>query len=427
MTNISNKLIPKLKTKNLSVIFLGTHVFGVYLLSGKGKVSTKSFTIYPLEDQASHTIFPKLLPPGILKRIKYSNIVVIPDISLLSISNNKDENISFSNDTIDDLYDFLSSMGVKNPVIISSLASIEILFHYYSKTLKFFPDDKTFILSGNDDIIFEARLRGRGLAAARLISYDNFSTSVNNYDDCDHLITFSSDPYSFRFAEVLSGIDIPMISCGHEENFSLSANTEDGKSFKGIFNICEMASELYYTKTLPIPGLLTTQEQEHSAEHLKTRRSKTINRTVLVLIILLLLYFIYALFDLISLNGAKAELDTYKMKNGEQFELVNEYGGKIGLIPKSKLLVDSTRVKFVELSSFIGIIENYTLDKNIQITKISLQPNKLLYIKGYTDSPGVISTFLQKFKGSQLLSSETLQTGTEYFTAFKAIIPWDVK
>ncbi|MBK7868514.1 MAG: hypothetical protein IPJ75_16830 [Ignavibacteriales bacterium] len=420
-------MIPELKTSNLSVIFLGTHVFGVYLLSGKRKSNTKSFTIYPLDDGDSHTIFPKLLPPGILKRIKNSNIVVIPDISLLTIGNNKDENISFSNDTIDDLYDFLFSMGVKNPVVISSLASIEILFHYYSKTLKFFPDDKTFILSGNDDIVFEARLRGRGLAAARLIDYDNFSTSTHSYDDCDHLITFSSDPYSFRFAEVLKGIDNPVVSCGHEENFLLSEHTEDGKSYKGIFNICEMVSDLYYTNTLPLPGLLTTEEQERASGHIKTRRVKTINLTVLVLTLFLLLYFVYALFDLISLNGAKSELDIYKMKNREQFELVNEFGGKVKLIPKSKLLVDSTRTKFVELSSFINIIENYTLDKNIQLTKISLQPNKYIYIRGYTDSPGVISTFLQKFKGSQLLSSESLQTGTEYFTAFKAIIPWGVK
>ncbi|MBK6682317.1 MAG: hypothetical protein IPG53_21130 [Ignavibacteriales bacterium] len=63
---------------------------------------------------------------------------------------------------------------MKNPVIISSLASIEILFHYYSRSLKFFPDDKTFILSGNDDLVFEARLRGRGLAEARLIDFDDF-------------------------------------------------------------------------------------------------------------------------------------------------------------------------------------------------------------------------------------------------------------
>lgn len=420
-------MTPKLKTNNLSVIFLGTHVFGVYLLSGKRKKNTKNFTIYPLEDQVPHSIFPKQLPPDILKRIQKSNIVVIPDISLLCIGKNKEKNITFSNDTIDDLYTYLISLGVKNPVIISSLASIEILFHFYSKTLKFFPDDKTFILSGNDDLVFEARLRGRGLAAARLIDYDNFAESTHNYDDCDHLITFSSDPYAFRFDEVLSGIDNPMISCGHEENFLLSAHTEDGKSYKGVFNICEMVSDLYYTKSLPIPGLLTAQEMEHAAGHIKTRRVQTINRTFLVLVILLFLYFVYALFDLLSLNGAQSELDTYKIKNREQFKLVNEYGGKIKLIPESKLLIDSTRAKFVELSSFIGIIEDYTLDKNIQITKISLQPNKYIYIRGYTDSPGVISTFLEKFKGSQLLSSESLQTGTEYFTAFKAIIPWGVK
>jgi hypothetical protein len=402
-------------------------VFGVYLLSGMGKKNTKSFTVYPLEEQVSHSIFPKQLPPDILKRIQKSNIVVIPDISLLCIGKNKEKSITFSNDTIDDLYEYLISLGVKNPVIISSLASIEILFHYYSKTLKFFPDDKTFILSGNDDLVFEARLRGRGLAAARLIDYDNFAESTHNYDDCDHLITFSSDPYAFRFDEVLSGIDNPMISCGHEENFSLSANTEDGKSYKGIFNICEMASDLYYTQTLPIPGLLTTLEREQAARHIKARRVKTINRTIFVLLIILILYFFYALFDLLILNGANSDLDSYKMRNKEQFELVNEYGGKIKLIPESRVLVDSTRAKFVELSGFIKIIENYTLDKNIQITKISLQPNRYIYIRGYSDSPGVISKFLEKFKGSQLLSSESLQTGTEYFTAFKAIIPWGVK
>ncbi len=420
-------MTPKLKTNNLSVIFLGTQVFGVYLLSGMGKKNTKSFTVYPLEEQVSHSIFPKQLPPDILKRIQKSNIVVIPDISLLCIGKNKEKSISFSNDTIDDLYEYLISLGVKNPVIISSLASIEILFHYYSKTLKFFPDDKTFILSGNDDLVFEARLRGRGLAAARLIDYDNFAESTHNYDDCDHLITFSSDPYAFRFDEVLSGIDNPMISCGHEENFSLSANTEDGKSYKGIFNICEMASDLYYTQTLPIPGLLTTLEREQAARHIQARRVKTINRTIFVLLIILILYFFYALFDLLILNGANSDLDSYKMRNKEQFELVNEYGGKIKLIPESRVLVDSTRAKFVELSGFIKIIENYTLDKNIQITKISLQPNRYIYIRGYSDSPGVISKFLEKFKGSQLLSSESLQTGTEYFTAFKAIIPWGVK
>lgn len=417
----------KLKTNNLAVIFLGTHVFGVYLLSGKRNINSRSFTIYPLEDQAPLSIFPKELPPDILKRIQKSNIVVIPDISLLCIGKNKEKNITFSNDTIDDLYEYLISVGVKNPVIISSLASIEILFHYYSKTLKFFPDDKTFILSGNDDLVFEARLRGRGLAAARLIDFDDFASSTHNYEDCDHLITFSSDPYAFRFYEVLPGIENPVVSCGHEENFPLSPHTEDGKSYKGVFNLCEMVSDLYYSGTLPIPGLLTTREQEHAAGHLKIRRAKTINRTVFVLVILLVFYFIYATIDLISLSSAKSELDNFKLKNQAQFKLVNEYGRKIKFIPESKLLVDSTRTRFVELSSFIGIIENYALDKNIQVTKISLQPNKYIYIMGYTDSPGVISTFLEKFKGSQLLSSESLQTGTDYFTAFKAIIPWSVE
>jgi len=420
-------LTPKLKTNNLAVIFLGTHVFGVYLLSGKRKINSKSFTIYPLEDQVPHSIFPKQLPPELLKRIQKSNIVVIPDISLLCIGKNKEKNITFSNDTIDDLYEYLITVGVKNPVIISSLASIEILFHYYSRSLKFFPDDKTFILSGNDDLVFEARLRGRGLAEARLIDFDDFAASTHNYEDCDHLITFSSDPYAFRFDEVLPGIENPVVSCGHEENFPLSPHTEDGKPYKGVFNICEMVSELYYTKTLPVPGLLTAEEIEHAASHIKTRRVQTINRTFLVLLILLFLYFVYALFDLVSLNGARSDLDACKLKNKEQFALVNEYGGKIKLIPESKSLIDSTRAKFVELSGFIAIIEDYTLDKNIQITKITLQPNKYIYIRGYTDSPGVISTFLEKFKGSQLLSSESLQTGTEYFTAFKAIIPWGVK
>lgn len=427
MTNISNNFTPKLKTKNLAVIFLGTHLFGVYLLSGKRKKKSKSFTIYAPQDGVPDSIFPEQLPPDILKRIQKSNIVVIPDISLLCIGKNKEKSITFSNDTIDALYEYLISLGVKNPVIISSLASIEILFHYYSKTLKFFPDDKTFILSGNDDIVFEARLRGRGLAAARLIDFDKFADSTHNYDDCDHLITFSSDPYAFRFDEVLAGIDNPMISCGHEENFLLSPHTEDGKSYKGIFNICEMVVELYYSKSLPLPGLLTPEETDHAAGHLKARRAQSINRTFLGMVILIFLYFLYALFDLISLSGARSELDSYKFKNREQFELVNEFGGKLKLIPESKLLVDSTRAAFVELSSFIGIIENYALDKNIQITKISLQPNKYIYLRGYTDSPGEISTFLEKFKDSQLLSSESLQSGAEYLTAFKAIIPWSVK
>ncbi|MCA0386964.1 MAG: hypothetical protein LCH52_00570 [Bacteroidetes bacterium] len=413
--------------KNLSIIFLSNHLFAFYYNNAKRYSGRKRFKVFQVEYSGENPGFSATLPPEVIKKLSDSNIVLVSDSDLLHHEKKNAGNITFSNRIIDELFHYLNRQGVKAPVIISSLASPEILFHFYAKNLKFFPDDRTYILSGDDDLIFEARLRGKGLAEARLLQFDNFDPANKEYERCDHLITFTADPYAFRFEEAMEQISNDNVLAANNENFTLEENSEDGKSYKGIYNLCEMVSALYFSMSLPVPGLLTKEEVEKSDKNLAIITSNTINRAAAAVFALVVLFTIISVMGLVSLSNSADELEAYKTSKKEIYQTVNEYGGKVLQIPGSREKLPVIESKFVRISALLKKIESYAVDKNIQITKITVEPNNYILIRGYAESPAVASGFVDKIKGAQLLSSEIFKTEAETFTAFRIMIPGEVK
>jgi len=413
--------------KNLSIIFLSNHLFAFYYNNAKRYSGKKRFKVFQVESSGENPGFSAALPPEVIKKLSDSNIVLVSDSELLHHENKNAGNITFSNRIIDELFNYLNHQGVKAPVIISSLASPEILFHYYAKNLKFFPDDRTYILSGDDDLIFEARLRGKGLAEARLLHFDNFDPANKEYENCDHLITFTADPYAFRFEEAIEQIRNDNVLVANNENFTLEENSEDGKSYKGIYNLCEMVSTLYFSMSLPVPGLLTKEEVEESEKNLAIRAANKINKAAAAVFALVVLFTLISTLGLISLSNAADELEAYKTSKKEIYQTVSEYGEKVLQIPGSREKLPMIKSKFVEISAFLKKIESYAVDKNIQITKITVEPNNYILIRGYAESPAVASGFVDKITGAQLLSSEIFRTDADTFTAFRIMIPGEVK
>lgn len=356
-----------------------------------------------------------------------TDVVVIPDIRLLHHGKEKKDDVTFTNSIIDDLINYLEQAGVERPVVISSLASPEILFHYYSRKLKFFPDDRTYILSGDDDMVFEARLRGRGLAAARLIDFDTFRNSKSSYLDCDQLITFTSDPYAFRFEDEIAGTGHPSLSRGHDESFTLQEGTREGKTWKGIYNICEMVSELYRSNTLPLPGLLTPQELLTSEENKIARTASTLDLVARMISGAVFLLFLSALVRFFILSSAESGLDDFKKKEPSVYNEVAAYGGKIPLIPESRLWMKRLDSMYTRLDNILFELERHAEGINLQITGISLQEKNYILIRGYTETPGAAAALAGEIKGAELLSTEIFRTSENSYTSFRIVVPGDAK
>lgn len=409
--------------KNLSIVFLSNHFFAFYHNNATRYSGKKSFKVFPVETTGANVGFVADIAPEIIKKLSNSNIILVSDSELLHHEKKNAKTVTFSNRIIDELFLFLDRKGVKAPVIISSLASPEILFHYYSKNLKFFPDDRTYILSGDDELVFEARLKGAGLAEARLIQFDSFNPSSDEYKNCDHLITFTADPYAFRFEEAIEEIKNENILTANDENFALEANSEDGKSYKGIYNLCEMVSELYFSKSIPVPGLLTKEEVAKSEGNLAIKDARLVNMVAGGLMSLIILITLILVFDLFILSNESEKLAEYKNGNKELYKTVEEYGKKVLQIPQSKEKFPQIRSRFTEISALLGKIESYAADKNLQITKISLEANNYILIRGYAESPSVASGFVNTIKGAQLLSSEVFKAEAGSFTSFRIMVP----
>jgi len=405
----------------LSIIFLSERFFALFILRG-GK---KSFTVLTSEGGQGSPFMPETVDRKLIRKITGTDIVVIPDIQLLHHGHQKIEEVTISNSIIDDVIKYLEKIGVTHPVIISSIASPEILFHYYSRKLKFFPDDRTYILSGDDDLVFEARLRGRGLAAARLIDFETFKNTASTYTGCDHLISFSADPYSFRFEEEVAAIGHPSHSQGSDESFPLQEGTRDGKTWKGIYNICEMVTELYLAEVLPVPGLLTPPELEKSERNRLAGTAAILNNIAAGALGVALFVFIFFLVRLWILSGAEGELDEFSRKQPQIFHEVASYGGRIPLIPESKSGFRELDSGYVRLTELITLIEEYAENTNIQITAISLKEKNFITVKGYSETPGVASGLVERIKGAQLLSTEIFKSQNEVYTSFRVLIPGD--
>ncbi len=409
------------------MIFLGERCSALFIDQGKAPRGKKLFTILPSGEEGNFPYLPANPDRKLFKKIQGTNIVVIPDIRLLHHGKEKKDDVTFTNSIIDDLLNYLARAGVESPVVISSLASPEILFHYYSRKLKFFPDDRTYILSGDDDMVFEARLRGRGLAAARLIDFDTFRNSKNSYLDCDQLITFTSDPYAFRFEDEIAGTGHPSLSRGHEESFALQEGTREGKTWKGIYNICEMVSELYRSNALPLPGLLTPQEVQTSEENRLARTASTLNLVAGMVTGAVSLLFLSALVRFFILSPAESGLDDFKKKEPSVYNEVAAYGGKIPLIPESRQRLKRLDSMYIRLDNLLRGLESHAESANLQITGISLREKNYILIKGYTEAPGVAAELAGKIKGAELLSTEIFRTSENTYTSFRIVVPGDVK
>ncbi len=407
----------------LSVIFLSQRFFALFTLHGRHRDGKKSFSVFTSGGGGANPFLPEDADRKIFKKITGTEIVVIPDIQLLHHGKLKNEDVTISNSIIDDLSKYLQRMGVTLPVIISSLASPEILFHYYSKKLKFFPDDRTYILSGDDELVFEARLRGRGLAAARLIDFETFKSASHSYTDCDHLISFSADPYSFRFEEEVASIGHPSLSQGSDESFTLQEGTREGKTWKGIYNICEMVSELHFTHSLPTPGLLTPIEREKSTANRLALRSDFLNSASGWVSGAVLLLLAASLIRLFVLNGAQNDLDEFSKKQPGIYRDVGLYGGKLPLIPASRDRLTNLDSGFVKLGKLIAELEKHAETTNIQITGISVREQNFILIKGYAETPASAAALAERIKGAQLLSSEIYRSGEEVYTSFRIVVP----
>ena len=407
----------------LSVVFLSQRFFALFTLHEQRRDGKKSFKVFTSEEGGSAPFLPVNADRKLFKKIAKTDIIVIPDIQLLHPGKLKNGDVTISNSIIDDLSKYLQRMGVARPVITSSLASPEILFHYYSRKLKFFPDDRTFILSGDDEMVFEARLRGRGLAAARLIDYETFKSASHSYTDCDHLISFSADPYSFRFEEEVASIGHPSLSQGSDESFTLQEGTREGKTWKGIYNICEMVSELHFTHALPAPGLLTPVERERSEANRIARTGDFIDLASGLVLGAVTLFIVAALVRLFLLSGWENDLDEFSKKQPTVYSEVELYGGKLPLIPGSKYRLNSLDSGFVKLGKLILELERHAETANIQITGLSLREKNFILIKGYAETPASASSLAERIKGAQLLSSEIYRSGEDVYTSFRIVVP----